>query len=265
MKLGILAKRAGKLANDNSPAILTAIGLTGTVMTAYLTGKASFKAAEIISEAEGHSSLPHPETNEEIPVKFDELEFKEKFELTWKLFVPAVGTGILTLACIIAANHIGTRRAAALASAYTISEKAFAEYKDKVIEKVGEKKEQGVREELAQDRVNQSPPSREVILASGDVLCCDLYTMRYFKSDMESLRRSVNDLNRQLLHDGYASLTDFYDKIGLPKTTESDEVGWTSDTEMDVEYSTTLTDTNLPCITFEFRVLPVRRFYKSYL
>lgn len=259
MKLGILAKRAGKLANDNSPAILTAIGLTGTVMTAYLTGKATFKAANILrDETEGRWNSD--------PSKDDPpLEPKEKFELTWRLFVPAAGTGILTLACIIAANHIGTRRAAALASAYTISEKAFAEYKEKVIEKIGEKKEQGVREELAQDRVNQSPPSREVILASGDVLCCDLYTRRYFKSDMESLRRSVNDLNRQLLHDGYASLTDFYDKIGLPKTTESDEVGWTSDTEMDVEFSTTLTDTNLPCIAFEFRVLPVRRFYKSYL
>lgn len=261
MKLGILAKRAGKLANDNSPAILTAIGLTGTVMTAYLTGKASFKAAEIIQQEYDDRISDAGGVNRD----FDPAGVKEKVELVWKLFVPAAGTGILTLACIIAANHIGTRRAAALASAYTISEKAFAEYKDKVIEKVGEKKEQGVREELAQDRVNQSPPSREVILASGDVLCCDLYTMRYFKSDMESLRRSVNDLNRQLLHDGYASLTDFYDMIGLPKTTESDEVGWTSDTEMDVKFSTALTDTNLPCITFEFRAMPVRRFYKSYL
>lgn len=264
MKLGILAKHAGKLANDNSPAILTAIGVTGAVMTAYLTGKASFKAANVIRD--------HVEDRKQ-EIGYDDdgicresvfVEHKTMVDLTWKLFVPAVGTGLMTITCILAANHIGTRRSAALASAYTISEKAFAEYKEKVIKNFGEKKEQSVRDEIAQDKVNRLPP-REIIVASGDVLCCDLYTRRYFTSDMESLRRAVNDLNQKLIHESYVSLTDFYDLVGLEKTAESDEVGWTTDNLVEVEYSTTLSPDNRPCITVDFSVLPVRRFYKSYL
>ena len=34
-----------KLLNDNSPVILTALGVTGTITTAYLAVKATFKAA----------------------------------------------------------------------------------------------------------------------------------------------------------------------------------------------------------------------------
>jgi len=258
MKLGILAKHAGKLANDNSPAILTAIGVTGTIMTAYLTGKASFKAAEVLSQAK-YSHDPFDEDDPGVTTQ-------EKVELTWKLFVPAVGTGVMTVVCILAANHISTRRSAALASAYTISEKAFAEYKEKVIKNFGEKKEEAVRDEIAQDKIDRNPLSnREVVITTGDVLCCDLYTMRYFMSDMESLRRAVNDTNEALIHDGYVSLTEFYEKIGLPKTTESDEIGWNSDDLIDVRYSATLSDDNRPCIALDFNVLPVRRFYKSYL
>ena len=44
---GVL-KQAEKFASDNSPAILTALGLTGVLTTAYLSGKASFNAYDIL-------------------------------------------------------------------------------------------------------------------------------------------------------------------------------------------------------------------------
>ena len=40
------------LLNENSTTILTAVGVVGTVGTAYLTGRATFKAAEIINGIE---------------------------------------------------------------------------------------------------------------------------------------------------------------------------------------------------------------------
>lgn len=255
MSLIEIVKRAEKLAVDNSPAILTAIAVTGTLTTAFLTGKATFKAAELIA-AEEWSFRPREMDHQLAP--------KEKIVLVWKTYIPAVGTGVLTVVCIVFANRIGTRRAAAVAAAYTISEKAFAEYKDKVVERLGTVKEQKVRDEVAQDRVDRNPVSdREVIVAGGgEVLCYDAFTGRYFKSDMETLKKAQNDLNYTMLNEGYASLSDFYNKIDIPTTSFSEEVGWTSDKLLELEFSTTLSDDGRPCISIDFMVAPARDYYK---
>lgn len=157
-----------KLLSDNAPTILTAIGVTGTVMTAALTGRASYRAAEIIAFEEHQMAES----------RADSLTPKEKVKLAWKEFVPAVGVGAITIACIIGVNRIGMRRTAALAAAYSLSEKAFDEYKSKVVERLGEGKEQRLRDDIAQDQVNRRPLSKnEVILTgNGDVLCYDSIT-----------------------------------------------------------------------------------------
>lgn len=252
MNITQLAKRMEKFAVDNSPAILTAIGVTGTLTTAYLSGKASFKAGQIIQE-ENRILQDRGKTF---------LDNKEKVKLVWKEYIPAASTATLTVTCIIGANRIGTRRAAALATAYSVSEKAFAEYKEKVVEKIGQKKEQAIRDEIAQDRVNNQPVvQREIIIAgSGDVLCYDKFTGRYFKSDMESLRRAENDVNYQVLNSMYATLSDYYERIGLPATSASEEVGWNCDKLLEVRYSTTLSDDGKPCIAIDFVVAPIRGY-----
>ncbi len=248
---GILAKRAGKLASDNSPAILTAIGVTGSLMTAYLTGKASFKAAELISYEEH-------DVCEVMPTK-------QRVELTWKLFVPAVASATLTVAAIVSANHIGTRRAATMASAYAISEKLGAEYKNKVLEHLGKEKEKEIVDSVAQDRVDKDPVSkREVFLVTGRSLCYDTYGGRYFESDVNSINAAVNEVNAQIINENYASLTDFYDRIGLSKTDESDEVGWNTDALLGVDFSTTMSDDNRPCIAISFAVRPGSRYSRMF-
>lgn len=261
MNVGILAKRAGKLANENSPAILTAIGVTGALTTAYLTGKASFKAAEILREAEEDQNRKAFNDPDVFP-----LEPREKFELVWKQFVPAAGMAALTVAAIISANHIGTRRAAAIASAYTLSEKAFEEYKGKVLTKFGEKKEQTVRDEIAQDQVKARAlnQSKLVVVNGGDVLCFDQRTGRYFNSSLEALKKAQNDTNHIIINDSYASLTDFYDNVGLPATDESEEVGWNSDKLLELEFSTVLSEDGRPCLAVGFMVKPKPGYSKSY-
>lgn len=249
MNLASLVKQAERLIVNNSPVILTAIGVAGTLTTAYLTGKATFKAADIISDNES---------------SYDPLEPKDKFQLVWKLYIPAAGTAALTVASIICANRISGRRAAALAAAYSISERAFDEYKTKVIEKMGEKKEQTVRDEIAQDRLDRNPVStREVIIAGGgDVLCYDAYTGRYFTSSVEAVRKAENDINHRLIHDHYASLTDFYDLIGLPAVRVSDEVGWNLDTLLEVDISAGMADDTKPCLVLSFEVSPARQYFR---
>lgn len=260
MTFSDIAKRVQKLTIDNSPLILTGIGIAGTVTTAYLTGKASFKAADVLRMQEQQISL---NKTGQVDSPF-EIPFKQKVNLVWQCYIPAALAGTATIAAIIGANQIGTRRTAALAAAYSLSEKAFTEYREKVVDRVGKQKEQSIRDDLAQDRVNANPiGNREIIIAgSGEVDCYEAMTGRYFKSSMEELKAAQNALNYQLNNDGYASLSEFYDKIGLPRTSMSEEVGWTSDKLMELSFSTVLSDKGTPCIAIDYHVEPVRDFFR---
>jgi len=259
MTLITVAKRVERLVSDNSPIILTAIGVSGTLVTAFLTGKASIKAFDILNEEFSH--LEKILSDEE----FEKIyTLRYQFNHVWKLYIPAAGMAAITISAIIGANRVGTRRAAALASVYSLSEKAFAEYKDKVVEKMGANKELALRDELAQDRVSRNPASeREVIITgNGEVLCYEAFTGRYFNSSMETLKKAQNDTNYQVLNSMYASLSDFYSKISLPTTSYSDEVGWNSDKMLELHFSTTLSEDGRPCISVGFLVAPVRDFYR---
>jgi hypothetical protein len=251
VNIGAIVKRAQKATADNAPTVLTALGVTGLVTTAYLTGKASFKAGAVLYKHDyeaGLSGDPLPPLQERIP-------------LVWKLYVPAVGTGVVTIACIVSANHISTRRAAVLASAYSIAQEGFQEYKVKVLEKIGEKKEKEVRDEIAQDRVAKNPPAEIYIVNEGEVLCMDTHSGRYFKSTLENIKAAQNTINYRIRNDNYASLSDFWDCVGLRKTAESDEIGWNVDANLEIEYGSAITEDGKPCITIGFQTIPVRGYY----
>jgi hypothetical protein len=250
--MGII-KQAERFTADNSPLILTAIGVAGTVATAVLTGKATIKAAKIVN-VHRYDQDPNAEVF---------ITKKEIVERTWKLYIPPVTVGALTVVSIIGANRIGTRRAAAMAAAYAVSERAFSEYKEQVVKKLGEVKERTIRDDLAQDQVNRSPVAeRQVIIAGGNVLCYEPRTDRYFHSDMESLKKAMNDLNYKINNNYYASLSEFYDLIGLPHTEESDELGWNSDELLDLDFSTVLATDGRPAISMSYVVKPIRKYYR---
>lgn len=253
MSLSQVAKKFEKLLTDNSPVLLTSVGVAGTIATAVLTGKATIEAEKILRDDAytNHSNV------------FFEHDLRTRAELTWKLYIPPVVVGAGTVSAIILANRIGTRRAAAMAAAYTISEKAYTEYREKVVEKLGETKEQEVRDEIAQQRVNANPPNNEIIIVdNGDVLFLESYTGRYFKSSMETVKKALNDTNYQMYSDMYASLGDFQQRIGLPRTALSEEVGWTVEDKIDIEFSATLTEDQRPCIVMNYIVAPVREYHR---
>lgn len=254
MNLHAVLKRAERFATDNSPVILTAVGVAGTVMTAFLAGKASFKAAELIREEQDVLDAQ---------AKSTDLTLREKAELVWTLYIPPVATGALTVASIIGANRIGSRRAAAVAAAYSLSERAFEEYRAKVGEKLGERKERAVRDEIAQERVTKNPPDTSVMmLGNGKVICLDMYTDRYWKSSMEEIKAGMNRVNYIINNDGYATLTDYYNAVGLPRVPFSDEVGWSSEDQLDLQITGAITPEGEPCLAVSFRSDPVHNYQR---
>lgn len=244
MNLSNVFNNVIKTIKSNSPEILTALGVSGVVTTAYLTGKASNKASKMIDAEEASAGISDNPRQ----------RLKEQTKLVWKLYIPAGISGAATIACIIGASRSNSRRTAAAVTAYSLTERAFSEYREKVVEQIGKVKEQKVRDQINQDRVSAKPPvSREVIVTgSGNVLCCEKLTHRYFRSDHETLRKAVNDINHMIVNQLYVTLDEFYDLIGLPHTSLSDNLGWDSNKLMELQFSTVLSEENEPCLAFEY-------------
>lgn len=233
--------------SKRSPEILIGLGITGMITTTVLAVKATPKALEMI-EAEKRRQ------------KVEELKPVDTVKVTWKCYIPTAASAVFSTACIISANSVNAKRNAALATAYKISETALTEYKEKVIETVGEKKEKAVREKVAKKQVEKNPVSKKevIITEKGNTLCLDPISGRYFKSDVDKIKNAEVEINRQMLHDisGYASLNDFYDLIGLGCTSIGEELGWNTYRLLEIDFYPELAEDNQPCIVLDYKVTP---------
>lgn len=262
MEIGHIAKMTEKFMIDNSPAILTGMGVAGVVTTAVLTGKAAVRAHDILHEASLKKAF-----SGDISVLEDDIDnnltAKEKVNLVWKEFIPPVLAGATTILAIVASNQIGTKRSAALAAAYSLSERHAAEFKAKVNEKLGEKKTQEIKDEIAQDHVNANPNAEIVIIGDGKVKVLEMYTGRYFMlRSVEDIKAAMNKINYDINNNMYASLSDFYDCLDIPHTSFSDEVGWKNTKLLELNIGAALDEDNRPVVSFDYLVEPVRDYFR---
>jgi hypothetical protein len=244
MTLRTVLRTAEKFVIDNSPGILTGLGVVGVVTSAVLTGRAAYSSALWL------------ETNDPDGMNSTKANIQE----TWRYYVPAAFVLSATITSIIMANSIGSRRAAAITAAFKLSEKMSEEYREKVLQTLGKKPEEKMRAELAAEKMSRTPGADMIIVTGSEVLFFDEMSGRYFKNDVESVRKAVNEINHQVNNHYYASLTEFYEKIGLERTIYSDEVGWNSDELLEVIFSATLTSDNRPAISIMFNKNPIAGF-----
>lgn len=251
--LANLMSNTRQFVSKRSPEILTGIGIAGMITTTVLAVRATPKALQLIEEKKNDDWV-------------DELSPLEVVKTAWKPYVPAAVTGVASVACLIGASSVNAKRNAALATAYKLSETALSEYREKVIETIGEKKEKTVRDKVAEERVKKNPVSKsEVIVTNnGTTLCFDPISARYFKSSIDKIKRAENELNKQMLHDisGYVSLNDFYDELGLDHTSVGDDLGWNVDRLIDISFSSQLNDNGEPSVVLDYLVAPKYDFYK---
>lgn len=254
-----LLKSVKMVVTKHSPEILTGIGIAGMITTTILAVRATPKALDLIAKAEDE--------------KFDDghgehLTKVEVIKAAWKPYIPAAITGVTSVVCLIGANSVNARRNAALATAYNLSATALSEYKDSVIKTIGEKKEHAVRDKVAEERLSKEPVNKSAIIVSGNgnTRCFDTITKRRFMSDIESIKRIVNELNRRMVNgDDYISLNDFYYELGLDGSSIGDDLGWNvSDGLIELDFSAQLDSDGTPCIVIDYAIAPKRgyQFYR---
>jgi hypothetical protein len=120
------------------------------------------------------------------------------------------------------------------------------------LETVGERKYEEILEKTQAPIKSSEPP---LVMVTGDrVVCYDSFSKRYFETDsVETLRGVVNDINRQLYTDGFASVNDWYYGIGLENTENGDEYGWNIEMGvLELRLGSGLTKHNRPYVTVGF-------------
>lgn len=230
----------------HSPEILTGIGIAGMVTTTILAVKATPKAIKLI---EAEKRAKHVDT----------LSPVDTVKTVWKCYIPAAMTGVSSIACLIGSNAINAKRNAALTTVYTLSEMARNEYKEKVIETIGEKKERTIKEKVDAERIKRDPVSKKevIITEKGTTLCYDHVFGRYFKSDIDIINRAMNKINREIVINMYASLNDFYAELGLSPVEMGYDLGWNiDDGTIEIEPSSQLADDGTPCLVIDYSVSP---------
>lgn len=234
----------------HSPEILTGLGIAGMITTTVLAVKATPKALDLINDRKDELDT-------------EKLPPIEAVKAAWKCYIPAAVTCATSTACLIGASSVHLKRNAALATAYKLSESAISEYKDAVIDKLGEKKEQTIRDKVAEEKMKKNPvSSSEVFITEkGNTLCYDTISGRYFKSDIDRIKRAENAINKQLLDEMYVSLNDLYDELDLDHTKLGDELGWKIDDGLvELYFSSQLADDGTPCVVMDFARAPKYNF-----
>ena len=248
-KLTKFVKTVRTTARKHSPEILTGLGIAGMVTTVVMAVRATPKALNMLEDAEEEKYV-----NEQ-----EELTTFEKVKATWKCYIPAAVVGTVSIGCLVGASSVNARRNAALATAYALSESTLKEYQEKVVEKLGEKKEQEIRDDIAKDHVDRNPISKSevIVTGNGDTTCFDILSGRYFTSNIEKLRRVENELNRQMRYDMYVSLNEFYDAIGLDHIKIGDSLGWNIDSGyIELKFSSQLDEHGTPCLVLDYSLEP---------
>lgn len=242
MNVAGIARKIGQFATRNSAAICSGFAVAGVLTTGYFAWKAGRQSAWFADE---------------------EKPWQDELKATWRLYIPAAVAAVTTVGFIIGAQHISNRKNAALAAAYSLVETGFAEYKNKVVETIGEKAEDGIREAVVKERVEQNPPNGSVLLlGNSEVTCYETFTGRYFKSNPELIKQAQNNFNERILNSfGYASANEFWEEIGLEWTQAGDELGWNTDVMLKTQFTSVLDPNSKPCLAIGYSDVPVPKYH----
>ena len=239
--------------SKNSPTILTGTGVATMILAVVQGIAATPKAMRSIQRMKDE-------------LRVDKLTPLQTVKASWKYYIPTAVTMVASGASIIGASTIHTRRNAALLTAYTVAETTLRSYGEKVIETIGEQRESNLRDRVEEEVRKEIPVKEEkqiILTGDGDYLCFDQFSGRYFRSNIEKIRRVENALNKRLMSEMTVALNELYCEIGLQPIQAGHDLGWNVDKGLiDIRFTAVkATEYNdEPCLCISFEVDPMYDF-----
>jgi len=157
MKLLELVNEGMDDMKKNSPFILAIGACVGVAATAFVSVFAG-KKLKVKEEAVEQKLEEKRAAGEEVTKKDIHVEH---FKAAAPTLAPVVGLSAVTMICMIFSYKISAKRIAALTTAYTLTSKAYAEYR-KAAQKILGEKEKEIERERFKNEVNEDPMSKEL-------------------------------------------------------------------------------------------------------
>lgn len=257
MPIADIVKNVGKTLNDNSPAILTGLGVAGVFTTTYLGIAATFAASRLIQR---DAAIREVEGNEE------ELSVKDAFKLVWPKYIPTVAMGAVTIAAIITSHNISARRQAAVVTLYTVTDRAFTEYREKATEILGKDAEREMQKDISRERmIKDDVGNREIIITgNGEHLCYDTMSGRTFMSNHDAIIKAMNELNTKIIRNEYASQNEWWLLLGLEPLVYGDELGWNHGNMLEVHFDAHVLPDGRPVLDIRYRTEPLHGYSRPF-
>lgn len=242
----------------HSPEIFMAAGIVGIIGSTVLACKATLKVTEVLKEKEKTANAIHTCLEDE-SVEYTEEDSKKDLTIMYahtgvkiaKLYLPAIGLGILSVASIVNGYRILNKRNVALAAAYTVVDKGFKQYRKNVVERFGQEVDRELRynikakeiEEKYTDKNGKEKTKKKTIYEIDDkaplegvseyAKFFDEWNTDEHSKDPEYnlmfLRKQQDYANELLKSRGHLFLNEVYDMLGIPRTKAGQVVGWIYD------------------------------------
>jgi hypothetical protein len=204
----------------HSPEILTAVGTIGLIAAGVMAVNQTPKAVKILEDYSNDVSVEEPITPQ------------EKFKMCWKLYLPSVLMATTSVASIIFARRIDSKRMAAWAAAYQMSETAINRLEQSIKDEYGERKLKKLEQQSDLKLLEENPinPDEIVNTGDGDDLFCDYYSGGYFRSTPEAVRARYNHWIAKLQRNDSMSVNSWVTELELRPMGDDvgEEMGFTS-------------------------------------
>ena len=239
----------------HSPEILAVAGVVGIVASGVMACKASTKLSGVIEETKEQLDQVHDYVEKNgFSDKYTEEDSKKDTAIIYtqtavklvKLYGPAVILGTLSITAMLTSNKILRKRNIALAAAYTTVDKAFKDYRGRVIERFGEELDRELKynlkakeiEEVVTDENGEETTVKKTVKAMNpnDISeyarffdeSCSSWNKSQFHNQM-FLKQQQNYANDLLKAQGYLFLNDVYKMLGMDVAPYGQVVGWIYD------------------------------------
>lgn len=265
--LNTLIKEANKIpvaADKNAPMLLMIAGIGGLAATVISAIKATPMAIdkmdeEIANRYENgeieYEDLPMSVAKSDMAYRFEELGPKQIVKSCWKCYVPTVILGALSISAFIGSYKISTARLTAMTAMYEFTANAYDRYRRNVA-KASPKTDVKATKASRDEQAKEIPESKFEGAPEGREVCIDLFTGNVFYSTREDVLAAVSKMkDRFLSGEMFISLNEFYDEVDANHVEVGDDVGWTPETYLDVQFDSTLRN-GKPCLTIGYFANP---------
>lgn len=228
---------------QHSPAILFGAGVIGVVGTVILASRATLKLSDTLDEfevgkAQSEAALDNNRIGSETAKSNNVILHTHLVLDIAKLYLPAVVLGTASIGALGGSHYILTRRNAQLTAAIVAIDKAFKQYRSRVVSEQGEDKDReymygtSSREVLSETKKGEPKVTKVTTFGDGS----SPYSV-VFDNDNKNwqptpeynaffLRQQQNYLNDRLRVKGHVFLNDAYRELGFPDTEAGAVTGW---------------------------------------